>query len=419
MSTLGEGRPLLPLFILFGFNALDELDREAFQVLLPNIKEAFGLNLTGVTALVAAVIPAALIFGVPIARLADRRRRVPIGVFGACLWGLFSIMTGLAPTVLLLAVARVGAGMGKAVNDPVHGSLLSDYYPPGARARVFAVHRGANTVGAFCGALGAGLIGEAFGWRVPFFIFGVPTLVLVIVAVLALREPERTGQRLSPGEGVPRFREAFRTLWRVRTLRRIWLAFPFLSFVALGLSSLFSLYYEEVFAIGETGRGFIRAFDSPFIVLGLVLGSPLIDRGLVEDAGKLMRRIGLATASIALLIFGVAVAPAIGVAIAFGYAISTLATVLFAGGTAMVSLVAPPEGRAFAFAFFNISALLGVIALPISGILGDLFSLRVGIAALTPVLLVGALLIASAGRTAHADIEAVNGPRPKPAEGIG
>src|ERR671923_2523887 len=38
--------PLFPLVVLFGLNAVDELDRTAFAVLLPNIRDWFGLNLT-------------------------------------------------------------------------------------------------------------------------------------------------------------------------------------------------------------------------------------------------------------------------------------------------------------------------------------------------------------------------------------
>jgi hypothetical protein len=50
---------------------------------------------------------------------------------------VFSIMTGLAPTLLALGIARAGSGLGRAVNEPVHNSLLADYYDipvrPGVR----------------------------------------------------------------------------------------------------------------------------------------------------------------------------------------------------------------------------------------------------------------------------------------------
>jgi predicted MFS family arabinose efflux permease len=292
------------------------------------------------------------------------------------------------------------------VTDPVHGSLVSDYYRPEARAKVFGVHRAANVVGVFFGPLIAGFIAHAVGWRVPFIVLAFPTFALIGIAIVKLREPPRTGHHLVEGH-VP-FGVAFRTLWRVQTLRRIWLAFPFLSFVAIGLNQLFSLYYKDVFDVPASTRGVIQAFDAPFIVLGLLIGTPFIDRGIGSDAGRVMRRIGIAAAIIGVFVLGAAAAPRVAIGVLCSYAINIIATPLFAGGFAIVSLVAPPEARASAFAFFNVSALLGIVALPFVGIVGDALGLRAGMAMLTPMLLIGAAIIASAGRFVNEDIARVN-----------
>ncbi len=414
IAALGDGAPLLPLVLLFGLNAVDELDRSAFGLLLPEIQDHFHLSLKGVTALAAAVLPASLIVAVPVARLADRWRRVPIALTGASMWGVFAFLTGLAPTVFLLGASRVGAGLGRAVNDPVHGSLLSDYYPPTTRAKVFGVHRSANIVGVFCGPLIAGFVAQAVGWRWPFIFFSIPTFILLLFAAKNLREPARTGHALMPEAGT--FREAFRTLWGVQTLRRIWLAFPFLAFVAIGLGQLFALYYRRVFDVAPGARGLIQAFDAPFIVVGLLIGTPIIDRGLKKDAGQVMRWIGLAATGIAVFIFGAAIAPSLWMGVLCSYAINIMATTLYAGGFAIISLVAPPEARASAFAFFNISSLLGITGLLFVGIVGDAFGIRTGIGLLAPVLLIGGAIVASSGRFVNADIERVNPTHDRPEE---
>ena len=49
------GEPVYPLVILFGLNAVDELDRTAFGILLPEIRDTFDLDLTTTLAFVAAV----------------------------------------------------------------------------------------------------------------------------------------------------------------------------------------------------------------------------------------------------------------------------------------------------------------------------------------------------------------------------
>lgn len=402
LAALGGGAPLVPLLILFGLNAVDELDRSAFGLLLPEIRDHFGLNLRGVTTLSAAIIPAGLLFALPIARWADRRRRAPIAIVGAATWAVFSILTGLAATVFILGATRIGAGLGRAVNGPIHPSLLADYYPPTVRAKVFSAHRVANPVGQFAAPLIAGFVAAAVGWRVPFIVLALPTLLLLLFALAKLREPERTGERLVPGD--VRFLAAFRSLWGVRTLRRLWMAFPFIAFVAIGLSQLMSLYYADVFKVRVEVRGIIQAFDAPFTVLGLAIGSVLIDRGVLRDAGRALRTIAIAAALIGFFILGVAWAPVLWVGVTFNYGINVLAPVLLTGGIVIVSLAAPPESRASAFALFEIFSLVGVIALPIVGVVGDAYGIRVGIAIVTPALFIGSLIVFSAGRFVRTDI---------------
>ena len=49
------GEAIFPLMILFALNAVDELDRAAFGVLLPEIRDHFGLDLSTTLGLVALV----------------------------------------------------------------------------------------------------------------------------------------------------------------------------------------------------------------------------------------------------------------------------------------------------------------------------------------------------------------------------
>src|SRR6476646_9686334 len=43
-SAVTLGAPVYPLLVLFGLNAVDELDRSAFGVLLPDIRDHFHLH---------------------------------------------------------------------------------------------------------------------------------------------------------------------------------------------------------------------------------------------------------------------------------------------------------------------------------------------------------------------------------------
>ncbi|MGH2667557.1 MAG: hypothetical protein ACRDH5_00275, partial [bacterium] len=80
------GGPLFPLAVLFGLNALDELDRTAFGVLIPEIRDHFNLSTEGVFTLIALVAVPILILEIPIAFQSDRLSRVRIATLGAGAW---------------------------------------------------------------------------------------------------------------------------------------------------------------------------------------------------------------------------------------------------------------------------------------------------------------------------------------------
>ena len=160
-SAVTLGAPTYPLIVLFGLNAVDELDRAAFGVLLPDIRDHFDLTNAGALRLVSLTTIAVLLIEIPLSFYCDRGNRVRIATIGATVWALFSFGTGGAVVVGslgMLIVTRIGAGTGRAVVTPTHSSLLSDYYEPAARVKVFSAHRQANSVGQILGPLLGGVI---------------------------------------------------------------------------------------------------------------------------------------------------------------------------------------------------------------------------------------------------------------------
>src|SRR3546814_3268074 len=111
MNTVTSDVSVYPLVFLFGLNAVDELDRTAFVVLLPEIREDFGLDLQGILTLVGIVSLLALLLQVPIAAMADRSNRVRLAWVGALAWGACSLLTGMAATLWMLGATRAGSAI--------------------------------------------------------------------------------------------------------------------------------------------------------------------------------------------------------------------------------------------------------------------------------------------------------------------
>ncbi|HEX4980155.1 MAG TPA: MFS transporter [Ilumatobacteraceae bacterium] len=412
------GEPVYPLVILFGLNAVDELDRTAFGILLPEIRDAFDLDLTTTLTLLAAVSIAALALQVPIAQLADRRPRLPLMIAGAVCWALFAGLTGFATTIWILGIARSGSAVGKAVIDPTHNSLLADYYPMAARSRVYSTHRAANAVGAFVGPLVAGLLAFRFGWRAPFIVFVAPTLVFAFLA-LRLREPVRghweraamgaTADVVMTEETTPSFAESWRTVQRIPTLRRLWASLPFLAASLIGFVALASLLYEQEFDLDERARGVAAAIAEPFQLVGLVAGARIATRRFAADLAGLIRFISTIAIAAAACSALFALSPNLVVAVVLNCAISALFAVVAPGILTALSFAIPPRARATGFSVASLWVIPGLLILPLIGWIADQWTIRIGMLVMVPAFVVGALVLRSVHRIIDADVAQVWG----------
>ncbi|HEX6570244.1 MAG TPA: MFS transporter [Acidimicrobiales bacterium] len=412
-----QGAPIYPLGVLFGLNMVDELDRTAFGVLLPEIRDHFGLDTNGILTVVSLSLIAGIVLALPVGFYADRWRRVRLAGIGASVWGFFSVLTGLASNLWMLGAARAGAGLGRAVNDPVHNSLLADYYDIPARPRVYAVHRYANALGQFLGPLSAGLIAYAVGWRAPFVVFAAVTGVFIVLS-LRLREPVRgqferkamgvSAEVVDTEEEAPSWAESFRIVWQVRTLRRIYVALPFVAIAIVGLLTLSGLYYDEVFNLDERARGFTAAgLEGAAQFAGLMFGIPLTTRLMAKGPGHVVRFLGKVSFGIAAVWVVFALAPTLPVAIAANAVVSAGFFLLVPGIFATLSLAVPAKVRAFGFAIGTLFILPGLLLLPVIGALADTYSIRTGLVLVAPVYVIGGLILASAGSFVEHDIAQV------------
>ena len=414
-SAVGEG-PSTAILILCGVNALNVADRNIMGVLLPEIRDSFHLKLSGVLALLSVVAVVSLALQVPIAYFADSTNRVRIAVIGALVWGVFSAGTGLATGLIFLAVVRSVSDVGKATVDPTHNLLIADYYDPDHRARVFSLHRASTAVGAFIGPIGAGILGHRYGWRVPFVVFAVPTVIMGIVA-MRLREPVRGAHErramgasedvINTEEDALSFAESWRTVWKIDSLRRIWYALPFLSVALIGFVSLAGLLYEKQFNLDDRARGFAIAATEPGQILGIIIGSRIATKLMMKDPGLVLKFLAWVAVVVAALSAGFALAPNLGIAIALNCLIAACLAVLGPGILASLSLAIPPRARSMGFSVASLWVIPGLIVLPLVGWIADNWGIRKGMLVLVPVFLFGGLVVSTAGKTLMTDITQV------------
>jgi ABC-type branched-subunit amino acid transport system ATPase component/predicted MFS family arabinose efflux permease len=410
LAALTGGASATPLLILFAFNLVDEFDRVAFGVLTPEIRDEFGLSDSGIVAIASIAGVTALLAALPIGVLADRFRRVRMAGIGAATWGGMTVLTALSPAVWILTLARMGAGIGRVVNEPVHASLLTDYYAPQHHPRVFALHRLANPIG-LGSALIVGILGSMFDWRFVFLALCVPTFLL-LPALLRLREPVRGESvdadlaKKAAEAGSVSFGEARRQLFAIRTLRRVWVAFPVLGIAVISMAQLISLFFERVYGYGPTGRGVVTFLSGVGIVAGLGLGQRLATRALKAGLPeRLATYDGMAIAGIGVGLVGMVLSP-------FGWlsAVFNLITGIAIGAYqpcyyTLVGIVSPARVRAQAYAWAILYLGGGALFAPMLADLGESSGYRTALAVLAATLVAGGLVVMTAASSVRRDAE--------------
>ncbi|MEK6324157.1 MAG: MFS transporter [Acidobacteriota bacterium] len=128
----------------------------------------------------------------PVAGLVgDRINRKTLIITGLIFWSLITIATALSTKYSHLVLFRALEGFGEAFYFPASMSMLSDYHGAGTRSRAMSIHQSSVYAGTIAGGSVAGVLGQHYGWRSSFYLFGSLGILLGVLLLGLLREPAR------------------------------------------------------------------------------------------------------------------------------------------------------------------------------------------------------------------------------------
>ncbi|OYX64700.1 MAG: MFS transporter [Novosphingobium sp. 32-60-15] len=197
MATMTEtGKTLtnrwLALALLVLVAILNYADRFLISGLAQPIKTHFGIGDAMMGLLMGPAFALLYtLFTLPIARLADRRSRIMIIAGGCGVWSFFTMLSGMATSATMLALARVGVGIGEAAFQAPAAALIAAYFPVHERGRAFALLGTAIYVGQMMGLAGGPAIAAASDWQTAFHALGIAGIVVAIATFIIIREPAR------------------------------------------------------------------------------------------------------------------------------------------------------------------------------------------------------------------------------------
>lgn len=204
--------------LAFG-NAIDNADGKLLNFIFPSIRQALHLNLEALGLLTAIGLVARMIFGPLWALAGDRWNRKWLMFLVTGVWGIWTVLAGLATTEFQFIVLYTIATLGTVATEPLTSSLTADLFVDSDRGRAFGVLRG---VGALLLLLFAplGIVFTHFseGWRWALFTVGGLSILSGIFILIFVDDPGRgvTEEQRLPDERL--HRGDLRFLWKTPSL---------------------------------------------------------------------------------------------------------------------------------------------------------------------------------------------------------
>jgi sugar phosphate permease len=320
----GVGRPTQARYVVLAFTVaaymITYMDRVNIATAVPVIQKEFGFSLITVGWIFASFRWGYALFQLPGGWLGDRigpRRALTLIV---AWWSVFTSATALAWSARSMILCRFLFGMGEAGAFPIATRSLSRWMSPSERGFAQGLTHGGSRLGA---ALTPGLVVLlilAWGWRAPFFIFGLVGLVWAVVWYWYYRDTpaEHAGVNAAERQLIqglpaePKKAAAAPTPWsRILESRQVWT----LSLMYLCYGYCIDVYLDWFPKYLHDHRGFDLKHMGLYASLPLLAGTAgdlaggwASDRWARRSGNLTMARRGVAVAGF--LLAAVAIVPA-------------------------------------------------------------------------------------------------------------
>lgn len=262
VRPLTRGYAGFALGVLMLVYVLNFVDRQVLSILMEPIRRDLRLNDTELGLL--SGLSFALFYavaGLPLARLSDISSRRNIVAASLAIWSGMTALCGLAASFPQLMAGRIGVAVGEAGAGPAAHSMISDLFPDGKRSTALAVFSTGVPIGILVGLISGGWLNQAFNWRTAFMAVGLPGLLVSLLVMVSVREPERTTPLADPAART--LPAALASLWRIRAFKYLTLAAAIHAYSAYG-----ALQWNPAFLM----RAFHLTTKQAGLSLGLMTG---------------------------------------------------------------------------------------------------------------------------------------------------
>jgi MFS family permease len=272
--------------VFFVFMLLHQSDRLLIGPLTEQIVGSFhitdaqmGLVSTGALIVGAVLYP---IWGY----LYDRYARSKLLALASFIWGATTWISAIAPTYPTFLVTRASTGIDDSSYPGLY-SMVSDYFGPNMRGKVYGLLQVTGPVGYLIGMtlallLGGQLIFPISDWRRPFYVTGTLGIIVAVVIYFFVKDPPRGGSEpeMADLEQVGQYRFSWpvaKTLFKIPTLILLYIQGFFGVFPWNAITFWFFAYLERERGYSSTTVFITMALAVLVLAAGYPLGGALGD----------------------------------------------------------------------------------------------------------------------------------------------
>ncbi len=291
------GRRWYVLIIMTLVYTVSIADRYVLSTVLGPIAKEFKLTDTETAWL---GIPLALFYvtmGIPLSWLCDRTNRTRLLAASVAVWSAMTAITGYTRGYFDLLLARIGVGIGEAGGTPACNSIIADYFPADRRSMAMTVFALGGSLGAWLGSSFAGTVSAEQGWRAAFLILGIPGVILALIILVTIKEPNRGQLDTVSQDDAPTVMETLRFLWSQKAAVHAFAGSGLSAFWGWGLMWFTPLFMQRTYGLDEGASGSLLGNIYLWGGVGATLITAyVVARPAYKDPRKIARMLAVFTA---------------------------------------------------------------------------------------------------------------------------
>ena len=271
------------LYILF---ALDFISRVGINSIFPVIQKDMNLKDWQIGMLGGIVLLGMAIFVLPISFWGEKKSTRKAITLSAIVWGIGSLFSGAASGFGSLGISRFFVGIGNSAFAPLATSTITSWYKKSQWGKTLGIFNTAMVVGSAIGAILFAKISSTVGWRIPFYIIGVISIIFSAVSLIipdSIKDKQIDGSIKEKENNELSAKGAIKSILKNKVLISMCIGAGIDIMALNGLNTWTSIYFVREIGLSVSEAATLVSIMAVLSIVGFPVGGFLLDKFYEKD----------------------------------------------------------------------------------------------------------------------------------------